>query len=190
MDTQQLSEQKLPAGLVDENVEVFVHEGELKATYAGRVRHFMHLPKHIINKFYDALIEHKEAWQEFRRQGIMDQMEMMKIFVRCNFGGWDRTPDYTNGKLNREFWACPMRGNCPYGEKICKKLRAKNGFLSRREIDVIQLIARGYLAKEIADQLDISEGTVQKHTANVHRKLEVNNNAEVTNFAFRNNLIQ
>ena len=191
MDTQhqQQAELSLPAGLVDENVEVFVHNGELKATYAGRVFHFMDLPWHIINKFYNALIEHEDAWKEFRRQGIMDQMEMMKIFVRCNFGGWDRVPDLADGKLNREFWACPQRGDCPYGEKICMKLKAKNGYLSKREIDVMRLIAKGLLAKEIADRLGIAEGTVKKHTVNIHRKLRVNNNVDVTNFAFRNNLI-
>jgi DNA-binding CsgD family transcriptional regulator len=180
----------LPAGLVDQNVEVFVHGGKLKATYNGKVQNFMSLPPEIIDEFYNLLIEDEEAREEFARHEIKDTGFMLKEYIRCNFGGWDRTPDFADGKFHREYWNCPQRGDCFYKEKICPKLQLKNGQLSRREIDVIQLIAKGYYAKEIAEHLGLSKNTITTHTRNIHQKLLVNNNQEVTSFAFKNNLVK
>ncbi len=185
MDTQQ----QLPAGLVDENVEVFVHGDQLKATYSGRVMDFLSLPVHIINRFYDLLIEDEQAREEFLCHKIMDMGLMLKEYVRCNFGGWDNEPDLENGSFNREYWNCPYRGECPYNEKICPKLEVKNGSLSRKEIDVIRLIARGLTYDQMGDRLNISPYTAQTHSRNIHKKLGVQCNAEVTAFAFRNNLV-
>jgi LuxR family maltose regulon positive regulatory protein len=45
--------------------------------------------------------------------------------------------------------------------------------LSRREVDVLQLLAQGFSNKEIARQLHISPGTVKTHTAHIYDKLNV-----------------
>lgn len=45
--------------------------------------------------------------------------------------------------------------------------------LSPRELEVLQLIARGKANKEIADQLNLSETTVKTHVRNLLTKLEV-----------------
>jgi len=50
--------------------------------------------------------------------------------------------------------------------------------LSDREREVLQLIARGRLNKEIADELVIAIGTVKRHTANIFRKLDVVNRTQ------------
>jgi DNA-binding CsgD family transcriptional regulator len=47
------------------------------------------------------------------------------------------------------------------------------GALSARERQVAQLAAKGYVAREIADQLFIGERTVETHLANVYAKLGV-----------------
>ena len=46
--------------------------------------------------------------------------------------------------------------------------------LSRREIDVVQLIKEGLSSKEIAKRLDISLKTVEVHRYNILRKLKLN----------------
>jgi len=54
--------------------------------------------------------------------------------------------------------------------------------LSRREIDIIQLIKEGLSSKEIALQLDISLKTVEVHRYNILKKLKLKNTAALVNF--------
>lgn len=50
--------------------------------------------------------------------------------------------------------------------------------LSQREQEIIQLLAKGYRYKEIAQRLFISEDTVRTHIRNIYGKLQVNSRAE------------
>jgi LuxR family maltose regulon positive regulatory protein len=50
--------------------------------------------------------------------------------------------------------------------------------LSRRELDVLQLLALGKTNQQIAGQLIVAAGTVKAHTASIYRKLEVANRTE------------
>jgi RNA polymerase sigma factor (sigma-70 family) len=56
--------------------------------------------------------------------------------------------------------------------------------LSKRENEILQLLAKGLLYKEIADQLTISTGTVRQHIHKVYEKLHVQNRTEAINKAF------
>ena len=60
--------------------------------------------------------------------------------------------------------------------------------LSRREIDIIQLIKEGLSSKEIAMQLDISLKTVEVHRYNILKKLKIKNTAALVNFINVNGL--
>jgi DNA-binding NarL/FixJ family response regulator len=57
--------------------------------------------------------------------------------------------------------------------------------LSKRENEILQLLSKGLLYKEIADQLGISVGTVRQHIHNVYEKLHVQNRTEAINKVFR-----
>lgn len=61
--------------------------------------------------------------------------------------------------------------------------------LSTREREVLKLVAEGYRSREIGDFLCISEKTVEKHRANLMRKLGVNGAAALTTFAIEKGLI-
>lgn len=54
--------------------------------------------------------------------------------------------------------------------------------LSRREIDIVQLIKEGLSSKEIALRLDISLKTVEVHRYNILKKLSLKNTAALVNF--------
>jgi DNA-binding NarL/FixJ family response regulator len=56
--------------------------------------------------------------------------------------------------------------------------------LSKRENEILQLLAKGLLYKEIADQLTISTGTVRQHIHKIYEKLHVQNRTEAINKAF------
>jgi DNA-binding NarL/FixJ family response regulator len=59
--------------------------------------------------------------------------------------------------------------------------------LSQRENQVLQLLSKGLLYKEIADQLVISTGTVRQHIHRIYEKLHVQNRTEAINKAFGKN---
>jgi DNA-binding NarL/FixJ family response regulator len=50
--------------------------------------------------------------------------------------------------------------------------------LSQREQEIIQLLAKGFRYKEIAEKLFISEDTVRTHIRNIYGKLQVNSRGE------------
>src|SRR5262245_48749965 len=52
--------------------------------------------------------------------------------------------------------------------------------LSRRESEILDLLATGYAYKEIADRLGISYETVCTHVRSVYRKLQVQSRAQAT----------
>lgn len=60
--------------------------------------------------------------------------------------------------------------------------------LTRREIEILSLICKGFTIKEIADQLFISQRTVDGHKANLFRKTGVDSSVKLVTFAIKNNL--
>jgi DNA-binding NarL/FixJ family response regulator len=53
--------------------------------------------------------------------------------------------------------------------------------LSTREKQVLELLSKGFLYKEISDQLFISTGTVRQHIHKIYEKLQVQNRTEAIN---------
>jgi DNA-binding NarL/FixJ family response regulator len=61
--------------------------------------------------------------------------------------------------------------------------------LTTREREVLRLIARGYLYKEIALELSISPKTVEAHVSAVLRKLQLSNRHELSRWAVERRLV-
>lgn len=61
--------------------------------------------------------------------------------------------------------------------------------LTKREIEILQLICREHSNQEIAEQLFLSVGTVDTHRKNIIQKLGVNNTVGLVRYAFKNGLI-
>jgi DNA-binding NarL/FixJ family response regulator len=61
--------------------------------------------------------------------------------------------------------------------------------LTAREMEMLVLIARGLLAKEIARTLAISEKTVRNHISSIYRKLNIYDRAQLVIYAMRKGLI-
>ena len=53
--------------------------------------------------------------------------------------------------------------------------------LTNREIDLLHLLAKGMLYKEIAEQMNITVGTVKQHIHKIYEKLQVSNKTEAIN---------
>jgi len=83
-------------------------------------------------------------------------------------------------------------GGAPMSPRIAKLLAlsfskpipiatAESAILTSREKEVIQLISKGRLEKEVADDLYISVKTVKSHISNIYDKLQVRTRVEALN---------
>ena len=81
-------------------------------------------------------------------------------------------------------------GGSPMTAKIARKVIASMQteshsteieLLTTRENEVIILLSKGYLYKEIADKLTISISTVKRHLSHIYQKLQVQNKTEALN---------
>lgn len=62
--------------------------------------------------------------------------------------------------------------------------------LTRREIEVLKLVAEGWSSKEIADDLVLSVKTVERHRADILHRLGMRDRVDLTRYAIRRGLIQ
>lgn len=60
--------------------------------------------------------------------------------------------------------------------------------LTKRELDVLQLISKGCSNKKISDELKISERTVKNHISHIFRKIDVEDRTQAAVFAIRNKI--
>jgi two-component system, NarL family, response regulator len=74
------------------------------------------------------------------------------------------------------------------GLKLAKSIASPR--LSKREMDVLEILARGKGNREIGRTLDISEGTIKFHVKSILRKLDVIGRAEAIAVATRRGIIQ
>jgi DNA-binding NarL/FixJ family response regulator len=65
-----------------------------------------------------------------------------------------------------------------------------SGSLSRRELEVLTLVAQGLNNRAIAERLFISENTVKNHIRNIHEKLQVHSRMEAVVRAVREGVLQ
>ncbi len=95
-----------------------------------------------------------------------------------------------------------MRGEAPIAPAVASKLlealrsggiptrgqpgpAAQDSVLTRRESEILQLVADGMSNKEIASQLTITEGTVKNHVHNALEKLHLTNRVQAAAYAVR-----
>ncbi len=95
-----------------------------------------------------------------------------------------------------------MRGEAPIAPAVAGKLLealrtggipvrgsaaqpAADSILTRRESEILQLVANGLSNKEIANELTITEGTVKNHVHNALEKLHLTNRVQAAAYAVR-----
>lgn len=98
--------------------------------------------------------------------------------------------------MGGEFFLCPavsevvVKGFLTGDTNGRRALRQGKGRLTRREEEVLKLLAEGLHKKEVADKLCISVRTVEAHRANVQQKLGMHTLSDLVRFALRHHLVE
>lgn len=68
-----------------------------------------------------------------------------------------------------------------------QKLGAHLKTLTKRELEILELVFKGYTYRKIAEDVSISEETVKKHVRNIYTKLQVHNKIAAIKMAVEKN---
>lgn len=181
------------------DLEFYIFEDELWCMFPdGRNEQITERSTDIIKKVLDRIREcYPEAYAELMKWYQKSSMNvpyfqylMVNRFCRCNFGKLDTTQkDIDNAtNFNFERVSCPLRGECPYENKVCNP--RFNSRLSDAELRVMKLVYNGYSNDEVADTLYLSPHTVKNHIKSVYLKLGIHEKAEFIRYANNNNLFK
>jgi DNA-binding NarL/FixJ family response regulator len=112
-------------------------------------------------------------------KGCSEQELVVAIEQICS-GGAPISPLLARRLLQRFRAAAPAA--LAVGAAVARD-RPEGAQLSPRECEVLQLLAQGYVNKEIARHLSISPTTVGSHVKNLYRKLSVHSRVQVVRSA-------
>lgn len=93
-----------------------------------------------------------------------DSLDMLATIIMEVLAGKAVFPDFSEN-------AEETPNDFTYLDKFLKKYN-----LTKREVEVIQMVCKGYNSNEIADKLFLSSFTVQTHRRNIFRKLNIEGN--------------
>lgn len=91
--------------------------------------------------------------------------------------------------LIKDILRMQQHGHRSHGIQPIPTDKMKTSILSSREIEVLVLIVKGFINKEIADHLNISLTTVISHRKNITEKLDIKSVSGLTIYAVMNGFI-
>ena len=120
------------------------------------------------------------------------QPALVRAAWRAGVSGLLCTDDYGNGELTRALVALG------HGERYCgptlagllEREGAASDALSRRELEVLPLLADGLTNRQIAERLQIAEVTARDHVQRILQKLQVSDRAAAAALAVRLGMVR
>lgn len=181
----------IPAGVIDANLELFAKGNDVFAIYSGKTIEFRNIPFRILKAIANELLRNKEAVKALASFGIVSFKDMLKKYSWCRYGAFDFNPDFDtkSGKTNTEYFDCGNRTTCPFQFIICDKFRFNGIYLTKKQIDIVKLIASGKPDKVVCSLANITYQTLLTHKKNIYSKLQLHSQSEITAFAINHNLI-
>jgi len=134
-------------------------------------------------------LKDKMKQTQFMVCSIHDDNETIFEALKCGASGYILKDPVTADEIVKAIHDL-YKGGSPMSPFIAKKvilsfqkpvINDANSSLSQREREVLELLAKGLLYKEIAQQLGIGSETVKKHLKNIYQKLHVQNKIEALN---------
>lgn len=181
----------IPAGLFDENIEIFSFNEKPFALYNGQCIPLSELPEEFLGLLWDDLQKNEAALMALELSGYHCKCDKIHKYALCRFGGFDSTPDISNGKLNcAEYFDCGFRGKCSMEGIVCKSITFNGHILTPNEMKMMQLLATEDTLPVIAEKLEMSMNSFENHKKTLFEKMGVLSRARLVAIAFINNLLK
>lgn len=182
---------QMPAGLLlsDSSTEMFGCR-ETKKVFAiskGKTIQFSELNPIKKALIFEQLLNDDHAIADLKE---LSQSEAIEEFAFCLYGGLDHIPDFdSKGNLKAsENFRCS--NNCRCLKWNSKSISINGNKLTPRQIEIISLFASDLPDKQIADQLHISESTLDTHKRHLFEKFNVQSKSGLITKAISNKIIQ
>lgn len=176
------------AGLIDKHTEFFTQAGKLYLAQNGVVSNEQEITNRFSQLLWLAIQANPQVQKGLNILGISNKKEQIFKYFQCNYADADGNADLTAcGTLGeREFVRCQKRcGNCMAEGLLCKIPYG----ISTRELQVLKLIGKGLLDKEICDQLNIAQDTLRNHKDSISRKAGCSRKAQLSILANKLKLV-
>lgn len=182
---------QIPAGLMigDKSTELFGCR-ETKRVFAlsnGQTIKFEELHPTKRALIFEKLLSDEVAIQDLKD---LPQAEAIEHFAFCVYGAADHEPDFDcNGNLKQaDNFICSNNCKCLKWES--KNISIEGNKLTPREIEIVTLLASDQPDKQIADELGITESTLNTHKKHLFEKFNVFSKSGLITKAISNKIIQ
>lgn len=182
---------QIPAGIMigDTSTELFGCR-KTKRVYAlsnGQTIAFNDLNPYKRALIFEKLLSDTNAFQDLKH---LSQSEAIEQFAFCIYGAADHEPDFCiKGKLkDADNFICSNRCRCLKWDS--KKITVDGNRLTTREIEIVTFLASDKADKQIADDLEITESTLNTHKKNLFEKFNVFSKSGLITKAIYNKIIQ
>lgn len=182
---------QIPAGLLlgDKRTEIFGCRETKKAFFLtnGKTAPFKELSGKMKAQIFEQLLNDDVALEDLKH---LTQEQAIEQFAFCNYGAADSEPDFCeNGELKKaDNFICSDHCMCLKWKS--KSITIDGIALTPREFEIITLMASDLADKQIADQLGISESTLNTHKSHLFEKASVHSKSGLISKAFHQKIIQ
>lgn len=182
---------QIPAGLMigDTSTELFGCR-ETKKVFAlsnGQTIKFEELNPTKRALIFEKLLSDEAAIEDLKN---LSQSEAIERFAFCVYGAADHEPDFDcNGNLKQaDNFICS--NNCQCLKWQSKNISIDGNKLTPRELEIVTLLASDKPDKQIADELEITESTLNTHKKHLFEKFNVYSKSGLITKAITNKIIQ
>jgi two-component system, NarL family, response regulator LiaR len=126
---------------------------------------------------------------QFMVCSIHDDNDTIFEALKCGASGYILKDPVTAEEITKAIHDL-YKGGSPMSPFIARKVigsfqkpavKDEDSLLSQREKEVLELLSKGLLYKEIAEKMGVTHETVKKHLKNIYQKLHVQNKIEALN---------
>jgi DNA-binding NarL/FixJ family response regulator len=164
------------------------HDASVLRALAAHALGAIHLANGSVHEAIAALRAAWMTWQELEAPYEAARVRVL-LGTACQQLGDAATAELEFDTANRVFERLAAAPDVARVQELRGAPRKGGGILTHRELQVIALIAQGKTNRAIAQQLSISERTVDRHVSNILLKLELPSRSAATAYAYEHGLL-